>query len=260
MAKPRHAGETIGMFRLPNRPRRIVADVVPNCGELARGEGEHEPEAPLPKDGGCCPPSPPGLLLRPSGGCRGLGGGAPVPCGLLHEAMGENERLKARIFVEIHYQHEVHMVGHDNPVAGRKRRITGVQALEYGYDRLAGWQQLGVYLGIAAPVQGTGGCTPRAPWASCCAHRRAAGGSGAEPPSLDNPRKHRLPPLHAEGEEEELAAMPDGSEKKQIRELIELNDEAYGLIDDILGPPEEDGISVEEMLRQFPASRKGRAN
>ncbi len=60
--------------------------------------------------------------------------------------------------------------------------------------------------------------------------------------------------------DEELAAMPDGSEKKQIRELIELNDEAYGLIDDILGPPEEDGISVEEMLRQFPASRKGRAN
>jgi len=41
--------------------------------------------------------------------------------------------------------------------------------------------------------------------------------------------------------------------------LFDLNDEAYDLIDEILGPPEED-ISVEEMLRQFPAARKGRAN
>ena len=61
-------------------------------------------------------------------------------------------------------------------------------------------------------------------------------------------------------DDDTILAMPEGSEKKQIQQLIELNDEAYGLIDDILGPPEEDGISVEEMLRQFPAARKGRAN
>ena len=54
--------------------------------------------------------------------------------------------------------------------------------------------------------------------------------------------------------------MPDGSrEKKQLLELFDLDNEAFDLIDEILGPPEEE-ISVEEMLRQFPASRKGRAN
>ena len=58
----------------------------------------------------------------------------------------------------------------------------------------------------------------------------------------------------------EVQAMPDGSrEKKQLLELFDLNNEAFDLIDEILGPPEEE-ISVEEMLRQFPASRKGRAN
>ena len=60
-------------------------------------------------------------------------------------------------------------------------------------------------------------------------------------------------------EDVEVHAMPDGTEKKQILQLFELNDEAYDLIDEILGPPEEE-ISVEDMLRQFPASRKGRAN
>ena len=60
-------------------------------------------------------------------------------------------------------------------------------------------------------------------------------------------------------EDVEVHAMPDGTEKKQILQLFELNDEAYDLIDEILRPPEEE-ISVEDMLRQFPASRKGRAN
>ena len=60
-------------------------------------------------------------------------------------------------------------------------------------------------------------------------------------------------------EDSEVHAMPEGPEKKQILQLFELNDEAYDLIDEILGPP-EDEFSVEEMLRQFPASRKGRAN
>ena len=57
----------------------------------------------------------------------------------------------------------------------------------------------------------------------------------------------------------DVAAMPDGAEKQQLLQLFDLNDEAYDLIDEILGPPEED-FSVEEMLRQFPATRKGRAN
>jgi hypothetical protein len=58
----------------------------------------------------------------------------------------------------------------------------------------------------------------------------------------------------------EVQGMPDGSrEKKQLLELFDLDNEAFDLIDEILGPPEEE-ISVEEMLRQFPASRKGRAN
>lgn len=60
-------------------------------------------------------------------------------------------------------------------------------------------------------------------------------------------------------EDAEVHAMPDGNEKKQLLQLFDLNDEAYDLIDEILGPPEEE-FSVEEMLRQFPAARKGRAN
>lgn len=60
-------------------------------------------------------------------------------------------------------------------------------------------------------------------------------------------------------EDAEVHAMPESNEKKQLLQLFELNDEAYDLIDEILGPPEEE-FSVEEMLRQFPASRKGRAN
>ena len=47
--------------------------------------------------------------------------------------------------------------------------------------------------------------------------------------------------------------------KQELSRLFDLNDEAYDLIDEILGPPEEE-LSVEEMLRQFPAARKGRAN
>ena len=60
-------------------------------------------------------------------------------------------------------------------------------------------------------------------------------------------------------DETAFAAMPEGADKQQLVQLFDLNDEAYDLIDEILGPPEED-ISVEEMLRQFPAARKGRAN
>ena len=60
-------------------------------------------------------------------------------------------------------------------------------------------------------------------------------------------------------EDSEVHAMPESNEKKQLLQLFDLNDEAYDLIDEILGPPEDD-FSVEEMLRQFPASRKGRAN
>ena len=60
-------------------------------------------------------------------------------------------------------------------------------------------------------------------------------------------------------EDSEVHAMPESNEKKQLLQLFDLNDEAYDLIDEILGPPEDD-FSVEEMLRQFPAARKGRAN
>ena len=60
-------------------------------------------------------------------------------------------------------------------------------------------------------------------------------------------------------DETAFAAMPEGADKQQLVQLFDLNDEAYDLIDEILGPLEEE-ISVEEMLRQFPAARKGRAN
>ena len=59
--------------------------------------------------------------------------------------------------------------------------------------------------------------------------------------------------------DEEIAAMPDGQDKKRLRELLSTIEEAYKVIDDILGPPAEE-TSVDEFLRQFPVRGNGRVN
>lgn len=54
----------------------------------------------------------------------------------------------------------------------------------------------------------------------------------------------------------ELAVMKDGTRKADLMELVELLNEAYGLVDEILGPPEE-GLDVEDLLRTFPVRGNG---
>lgn len=38
----------------------------------------------------------------------------------------------------------------------------------------------------------------------------------------------------------ELLAMPEGPEKKQILDLLDLNDQAYAIIDELIGPPQSE--------------------
>lgn len=60
----------------------------------------------------------------------------------------------------------------------------------------------------------------------------------------------------------EVLAMDKSVEREQLMRIFDLAEQAYGIIDEILGPPEgeEPGapreISLEEVLRQFPKGKK----
>ena len=63
--------------------------------------------------------------------------------------------------------------------------------------------------------------------------------------------------------EEEINAMPEGKEKEQITHLCELMQEAFDLIDEILGAPEEEektegnGIfSLDDLLQLLPHGKR----
>ena len=66
--------------------------------------------------------------------------------------------------------------------------------------------------------------------------------------------------------ESELEKLADGQEKEQILHLIDLLKECYELIDEILGPPEEeeqneeapsfDGTDLDQILRLLPRKEK----
>lgn len=63
--------------------------------------------------------------------------------------------------------------------------------------------------------------------------------------------------------DEELDAMPEGKEKEQISHLCELLQEAFGLVDEILGAPEEENkpesngiFSLEELLKMMPHGKR----
>ena len=52
-----------------------------------------------------------------------------------------------------------------------------------------------------------------------------------------------------------IDAMPAGAEKEQILHLIDLENEAFGLIDEILGPPDDDITSMPQGKAYSPEAR-----
>lgn len=78
--------------------------------------------------------------------------------------------------------------------------------------------------------------------------------------------------------DDEIDTMPEGKEKEDLIELIELDNEAFRLVDEILGPPEDEltgdpqgtayspeargmkTISLDEVLSQMMNGNKGRTS
>ena len=78
--------------------------------------------------------------------------------------------------------------------------------------------------------------------------------------------------------DDEIDTMPEGKEKDDVLELIELDNEAFRLVDEILGPPEDEltgdpqgtayspeargmkTISLDEVLSQMMNGNKGRTS
>lgn len=78
--------------------------------------------------------------------------------------------------------------------------------------------------------------------------------------------------------DDEIDTMPEGKEKEDLLELIELDNEAFRLVDEILGPPEDEltgdpqgtayspeargmkTISLDEVLSQMMNGNKGRTS
>lgn len=80
--------------------------------------------------------------------------------------------------------------------------------------------------------------------------------------------------------DKEVRSMGAGTEKEQLLHLIDLLSQSYGLIDEILGPPEDQvtgepagsaftpeargnsntEISIDEILKHFPGSGRGSAS
>lgn len=55
--------------------------------------------------------------------------------------------------------------------------------------------------------------------------------------------------------DKDIAAMPAGIEKEQIQHLIDLNNQAFNIIDEILGPPEDEMTGEPEGTRFSPEAR-----
>lgn len=53
----------------------------------------------------------------------------------------------------------------------------------------------------------------------------------------------------------DIASMPAGVEKEQIQHLIDLDSQAFSLIDEILGPPEDELTGSPEGTRFSPEAR-----
>ena len=57
--------------------------------------------------------------------------------------------------------------------------------------------------------------------------------------------------------DQQIAAMPDGAAKEQILHLIDLNDEAFRLIDELLGPP-DDNFATDQFFTSDAGTNPGR--
>lgn len=53
----------------------------------------------------------------------------------------------------------------------------------------------------------------------------------------------------------EIFAMPDGPQKQQINDLIGLNEEAFALIDELIGPPQDELTGEPEGTAYSPEAR-----
>lgn len=53
----------------------------------------------------------------------------------------------------------------------------------------------------------------------------------------------------------EIFAMPDGPQKQQINGLIDLNEEAFALIDELIGPPQDELTGEPEGTAYSPEAR-----
>ena len=114
--------EAIGIARLPKRAGGVELDVAPEGFELARGEGEHEPEAVVPKRRGCRPEpcNETGLRPEPRRGGIDFGRGCrPEPrLGELAEFVDPPHDIKIGGFIVIHDQKQMHMIRHDDEIGG----------------------------------------------------------------------------------------------------------------------------------------------
>ena len=117
------AQEAIGIARLPKRAGGIELDVAPEGFELARREGEHEPEAVVPKRRGCRPePRHGGIDF--GRGCRpelrngGIDFGRGCRLGELAEFVDPPHDIKIGGFIVIHDQDQMHVIRHDDEIGG----------------------------------------------------------------------------------------------------------------------------------------------
>ena len=117
------AEEAIGIARLPKRTGGVELDVAPEGFELARREGEHEPEFLFPRRRGCRPEpcNETGLRPEPRGSGIDLGRGCrPEPCpGEMAEFVDPPHDIKIGGFIVIHDQDQMHVIRHDDEIGGR---------------------------------------------------------------------------------------------------------------------------------------------
>ena len=97
--------KSIGIARFPKRAGGIELDVAPECLELARGEGEHEPEFLFPRRRGCRPE--PCII-----------GSNPL------EFVDSAYDIEIWGFAVIHDQKQMHMIRHDDEIGGRHGRVS----------------------------------------------------------------------------------------------------------------------------------------
>ena len=118
------AQEAIGIARLPKRAGGVELDVAPEGFELARREGEHEPEAVVPKRRGFRPEPRNGGIdfgrgCRPEPWRGGIDFGRGCCPGELAEFVDPPHDIKIGGFIVIHDQNQMHVIRHDDEIGGR---------------------------------------------------------------------------------------------------------------------------------------------